>query len=145
MGLPLGPTFDNIFMCQHEQIWLDSCPLSFRPIFYQRCVDDTFLLFRHKKHARLFLNFLNEQHPNIAFTMECESDGRLSFLDCQVYREKNGFQTSVFRKSTFSGLGSSFFSFCSFRFKINSIKTFISRGFNVCSNYPDMHCELNFF
>ena len=41
--------------------------------------------------------------------MECESDGRLSFLDCEVSREKNGFQISVFRKSTFSGLGSSFF------------------------------------
>ena len=89
-------------------------------------------------------NFLNEQHPNIAFTMECESDGRLSFLDCQVYREKNGFPTSVFRKSTFSGLGSGFFSFCFFRFKINSIKTLISRWLNVCSNYTDMHCELNF-
>ena len=51
MGLPLGPAFTNIFMCHHEQIWLDSCTLYFRPIFYQLYVDDTFLLFRHKKYA----------------------------------------------------------------------------------------------
>ena len=37
-----------------------------------------------------------------------------------------------------------FFSFCSFRIKINSIKTQTSRGFNVCSNYTDMHCKFNF-
>ena len=53
-------------------------------------------------------------------------------------------QTSVFHKSTFSGLGSSFFSFCSFWFKINSIKTLIACRFNVCSNYTDMNCEFNF-
>ena len=111
MGLPFGPTFANIFMRHHKQIWLDSCPLSFRPTLFQCYVDDTFLLFRHKNHAMLFLNFLNEQLPNIAFTMECKSDGRHSFLDCQVYREKNGFQTSIFHKSMFSDLGSSFFLF----------------------------------
>ena len=144
MGLPLGPTFANIFMRHHEQIWLDSCPLSLRPIFYQRFVDDTFLLFWHKKHARLFLNFLNDQHPNLAITMECESDGRLSFLDCQVYREKNGFQTLFFVNLPFLVWDLFFFSFCSFRFKINSIKTQILRGLNVCSNYTHMQCEFNF-
>ena len=26
IGLPLGPTFANIFLCHHEDIWLRNCP-----------------------------------------------------------------------------------------------------------------------
>ena len=33
MGLPLGPTFANIFMSFNEQIWLNECPEHFKPIF----------------------------------------------------------------------------------------------------------------
>ena len=54
------------------------------------------------------------------------------------------FKLLFFVNLPFSGLGSSFFNFCSFLFKINSIKTLISRWFYVCSNYKDMHCEFNF-
>lgn len=45
MGLPLGPTFANIFMCHYEKVWLDSCPSDFAPLFYRRYVDDCFLFF----------------------------------------------------------------------------------------------------
>jgi hypothetical protein len=50
----------------------------------------------------------------------------------------------VYRKTTFSGLGSSFFSFCSYQFKINGIKTLLSRAYNVCSNYQLLHNEFDF-
>ena len=33
MGLPLGPTFDNIFMYFNELIWLPHRPASFKPVF----------------------------------------------------------------------------------------------------------------
>ena len=42
MGSPLGPTLANIFLCFHEQIWLDNCPFEFKPVIYSRFVDDTF-------------------------------------------------------------------------------------------------------
>ena len=45
MGLPLGPTLANLFMSFHEKMWLDSCPPHFKPIYYRRYVDDTFVLF----------------------------------------------------------------------------------------------------
>ena len=57
MGLPLGQTFANIFMCFHERVWLQSCPDAFKPVLYQRYIDDTFLFFRRKEHAELFLNY----------------------------------------------------------------------------------------
>ena len=44
MGSPLRPTFGNIFLSYHEQIWLKNCPCEFKSVIYKRYVDDTFLL-----------------------------------------------------------------------------------------------------
>ena len=98
MGLPLGPTFANIFMCFHETKWLSDCPTEYRHIFYKRYIDDTFLLFRNETHAPMFLNYLNNKHANIMFTIECEHSNKLSFLDCTVHKIENKFQCSVFKK-----------------------------------------------
>ena len=109
MGLPLGPSFANIFMSFNEQQWFADCPNSFNPVLYRRYVDDTFLLFNDKAHSSLLLNYANSKHPNIKFTMETESSNSLSFLDVKVSRNNNKFTTSVYRKPTFSGIGTSFF------------------------------------
>ena len=121
MGLPLGPTFANIFMGYWERIWLRDCPLVFKPIFYRRYIDDTFLLFKDKSHVTQFLNYLNSKHCSIKFTHECESNKEINFLDITVTRHDNSFQCSIYRKPTFTGLGTSFFSFTPLRFKITSI------------------------
>ena len=57
MGLPQSPVFADIFMSHHkEQInWLSNCPSNFKPVFYRRYVDDTFVLFTDKSHAAQFL------------------------------------------------------------------------------------------
>ena len=144
MGLPLGPTFANIFLCFHESLWLSNCPDQFKPVFYKRYIDDTFLLFRHSSHIQLFLDYLNSQHPNIKFTCEIENNRTLSFLDCNIHRKQNSFDISVFRKSTFTGLGMSFFSFCTSRFKINCIKTLLSRAYSICSSFSLLHHEIDF-
>ena len=57
MGSPFGPTFANIFMCNLEELFLEQCPNTFKPIFYKRYVDDTFALFRDPSHAEFFLKF----------------------------------------------------------------------------------------
>ena len=54
MGSPLGPKFDNVFLCYHEKIWLQNCPSEFKPVIYRRYVEDTFLLFRSKHHIEKF-------------------------------------------------------------------------------------------
>ena len=144
MGLPLAPTLANIFMSHHEQKWLQQCPELFKPVFYRRYVDDTFVLFSDKSHAALFLQYLNNQHNSINFTMDCESDNQLAFLDSCITRVNNCFISDIYRKPTFSGLGLSYFSFVSFRFKINSIQTLLHRAYNVTSNYLCLHKELTF-
>ena len=57
----------------------------------------------------------------------------MPFLDVLVRRHGNVFSTSVFRKTTFSGLGASFFSHSCKLFKINGIRTLLHRAFNICS------------
>ena len=144
MGLPLGPTFANIFMSHHEQKWLEDCPVDFKPIFYRRYVDDTFLLFKDASHVQKFLSYLNNKHPSINFTSEIENNSKLSFLDCLVHRVGSHFNCSVFRKDSFTGLGTSFYSFCPMNFKINAIKTLLCRAYNVCSNFNNLHAEFSF-
>ena len=144
MGLPLGPTFANIFMCFNENKWLNDCPSEFRPVLYKRYVDDCFVMFRCPSHAHKFLDYLNNQHPKIKFTMEMEQDQELSFLDVNVKRCSGKIETSVYRKPSFTGLGTSFFSFVSYRFKICAIKTLIHRAYHICSNFQSIHREFNF-
>jgi len=142
MGLPLGPTFANIFMCHHETKWLEQCPSEFCPVFYRRYVDDTFVLFHKEEHAESFLSYLNGQHPNIKFTMEKEGNKKLSFLDVCVSKDGNSFVTSVYRKPSHTGLGQSFFDFCPDIFKYNAIATLLHRCFNITSTFEKMHEEI---
>ena len=145
MGLPLGPTFTNIFMCFHEKKWLSTCPPDFSPIFYRRYVDDCFLVFNHISHVDKFLTFLNKQHPKIEFTKEIETNKTIPFLDVTVRRTGASIQTSVYRKPTFTGLGLSFFfSFIPFSIKKAIIQSFICRAYRVSSSYRLFDMELSF-
>ena len=144
MGLPLGPTFANVFLCKHESQWLTDCPSSFKPFLYRRYVDDTFMLFRNPDHISKFLEFLNSRHPRIHFTYDIEKNSELSFLDCLVRKQDGNFLTSVFRKDTFTGLGISYFSYVCHSFKINAVLTLLSRGFRISSNYFIMDREFEF-
>ena len=144
MGSPLGPTFANIFMCAFEEQLLDNCPLSFYPLFYRRYVDDTFALFRTQDAANSFKELANVKHPNIKFTIEHEQDNKLAFLDILVFREHDHFNTSIFRKHTFTGLGSNFYSSCFNNFKLNSLSTLLHRATMLTSNWPAFNNEIEF-
>ena len=144
MGLPIVHTFANVFMCNLERKYIETCPEEFFALFYRRYVDYTFVAFRDKNHASLLLDFLNQQHPNISFTMERESDNKLAFLDAFECRNATGFDVSVHRKSTFSGLGISFFSHCAQKLKVNSIKSILSRAYGICYYWHNLHNEFQF-
>ena len=131
-------------MCFLEEGIFSDCPEEFRPKFYRRFVDDTFALFQNLDEANKFLNFINSRHPNIKFTMETEQEDCLSFLDISVSRTNNNFSTGVYRKPTFTGLGLNFYSFSSFKFKLNSCKTLLHRAYNICSDWAKFHSEMLF-
>ena len=76
--------------------------------------------------------------------METVQNNKLPFLDVLVRRTDYIFQTSVFRKDVFSGLGTSYFSFCCRVFKINCVKTLLHRAYNISSNYFHLDTEFKF-
>ena len=71
-------------------------------------------------------------------------DDKLPFLDSCIISVNNCFISDIYRKATFSGLGLSFFSFVSFRFKINSIQTLLHSAYKVTSNFVCFHKEVTF-
>ena len=52
-----------------------------------------------------FFNYINSQHSCIKFTFDFEYNNQLNFFDVKITKRDNSFQTSVFRKATFSRLG----------------------------------------
>ena len=144
MGGPASPPLANAFLCHHETTWISDCPIEYRPVFYKRYVDDTFLLFRNHAHVESFCSFLNTRHPAIKFTSEVENNNTLNFLDINIVRKNNEFVTSVFRKNTFSGLVTNFNSFIPQIFKLNLISVLTFRAWKICSTSQLLSTELNF-
>ena len=56
MESPLPAPMANIFLCHHEEQWIQDCPIDFKPLLYRRYVDDTFLDFRHLEQVDTFFS-----------------------------------------------------------------------------------------
>ena len=128
MGFSSGPTLANVFMSHFENICLENCPAHFQPIVYRWFVDNTFLFIRTKDHVEKFKNYLNKQHKNLKFKSEIEENRLLSFLDITISRENNKFVTSVYRKSTCSGIFTNFESFIPDMHKGELIETLLHKS-----------------
>ena len=69
MSSPLAPVLANIFMSFHESKWLNEYNLN-KPKFYLRYVDDILAPFGNEQGSLNILNFLNNRHADIKFTLE---------------------------------------------------------------------------
>jgi len=100
MGSPISPVIANIFMEHFEKEALTKTPK--KPEVWFRYVDDTFVIWRHGR-AELckFFIFLNNQHPNIHFTINIKENGKLTFLYVLVSKKADGtLGHQVYRKPT---------------------------------------------
>ena len=87
-----------------------------------KCPTGSFCLFHSERDATLFFNYINNQHPNIRFTMERETDHVLPFLDVLINNtDPHQSVTTVYRDKTFTGLLTSYLSFCSFTYKLHGV------------------------
>ena len=134
MGSPLGPTMANVFLSFYEIKWLEQYPNEFKPVFYKRCVDDIFVLFKSVEHLSKFRNYLITCHPNMSFSFEQEKNRKLSFLDIEVSQEKGKFLTTVYRKPTFSKVYIHFESFLPTIYKFGMVHSLACRCFKICSD-----------
>ena len=111
--------------------WLDQYRDS-EVLFYRSYADDTFCLFHSERDGTLFFNYINNEHPNIHFTMERKTDHVLPFLDVLINNtDPHQSVTTFYRKKTFTGLLTSYLNFCPFTYKLGWIKTLIHRTFKI--------------
>ena len=134
-----------LLWCHYGKEWLGSFPIKFKPKLYKRYVDDIFAMFRSRDHVKKFVDYMNIKHPNIRFTLEIENQNSFSILDIKIIRntEKKTFETSVYRKSTFSGVFTNFKGFIPMTYKTGLSETaMLFRCFSICSSYEKFHEEI---
>ena len=132
MGSPLGPLMANTFMCSIEEKLVSDMVM---PSFYHRFVDDTITSQRSLATAEDFLDTLNNCHESLNFTMECEVDGKLSFLGMEAIRNDEHFETKVHVKPTNTGLLLHYQSHVDRRYKRSLITTMLNRAFSLSSSW----------
>ena len=141
MGSPVAPVLANLFMSHYENKWIEEYK-EHNISFYIRYVDDIFCLLDSEAAANDFLSYINNKHPDIKFTMETEKEKTLPFLDVLITSSENTFLTTVYRKTTFTGLFLNFTSFTPLIYKMGLIKTLIDRSFKICYNWMSFHLEV---
>ena len=131
MGSPLGPLLANVFMCDIERQLEERGKL---PTFYRRYVDDTISALGDHFKAMDLLTELNSIHPSLSFTMEIEVNNELSFLGVLFRNKEGSISTSVYRKSTNTGLLLHYQSHVDFKYKSGLLKTMLNRAVRLSSS-----------
>ena len=111
-----------------------------KPKFYVRYVDEILAAVHNEQDS---LNFLNNRHANIKFTIEKQINHSISFLDVFISGINNQnliFQT--YHKSTYTGVILNFKSFTSFSCKVSLTKCLIDRSFKICNNCKSFHNDI---
>ena len=88
------------------------------------------------------MEHMNTRHENIAFTEELEVNNTLSFLDVAITRSDEGFVTNLYRKNTFIGVFTNFFSLLSMQYKASLVSTLLFRCFHLSSSTTIFHQEV---
>ena len=127
-------------MGHHERNWVNNCDNS-KPVFYTRYVDDIFCLFEHEEDCAVFPDYINSQHINIQFSIENEESGRLSFLVVNIDRQGSTPCTSIFRKTTFTGLILDSLSYNPLSFKRALVRTLVRRVHKICNITKQFHAD----
>ena len=146
MGSPLGPTIANFCLAQFESNLLESCHTAHKPSLYLRYVDDIFCVFRREALHEDFLDKLNALHQNLKFTSEI-GPSTLPFLDTCITlptKENESFTSSVYRKSTYTGLILNFSAICPNPWKFGLLQCFLHRAYIISSNWILFHKEVDF-
>ena len=75
--------------------------------------------------------------------MEMEESSKLPFLDVLISPSDEGyFKTSIYRKSTFTGLFTNFMSFIPFNYKVGLVKTLVHRIYEISSSWSIFDQEI---
>ncbi|CAF3224949.1 unnamed protein product [Rotaria socialis] len=123
MGAPLAPTIADVFMTNLETTLMDKL-INAGVCEWHRYVDDTFVL------VNLIL---------------IEGGDKLEFLDVLITRsaEYQSFETTIYRKPTYTGLLTNYHSYVPMQYKKGGIITMVNRTLIICSTYASLATEFN--
>ena len=100
---------------------------------YLRYVDDILCAFSSAVDYLLFLDFINNLHPNITFTYELGGT-TLPFLDTEISIKDGNFESWVYRKKTNTNVILNAFALCPNTWKRGIVACFLHRAWTVCSS-----------
>ncbi|XP_072384720.1 uncharacterized protein [Diabrotica undecimpunctata] len=106
MGSPLSPILADIFLNDLESNKiLNNNPFTNYIKFYSRYVDDTFIVWGGSlDNLHSFLDYLNQLHHTIKFTLEIQDDSNsLNFLDLTLTLNNSTIILDIYRKPTHTG------------------------------------------
>ena len=139
--------FIKIFLniCKYlflQNKWLNEYNLK-KPKLYLRNADDILAAFGKEQDSLNFLNFLNNKHPKIKFTIEKQVNHSIAFLKVFISGIDNQNLTlQTYHNLTYTGPLLNFKSFTSFSYKINLIKSLTDRSFKICNNCNSFHNDI---
>jgi len=127
MGSNLGPTMAAYTMHMVELKY------TIKPLFYARYVDDIFAIFHNKEESDTFFEHIQNIHKNIQFTREDEQDGKLTFLDVEVYNNAT-IDTKWHLKHTNTGTYLHKSANSPNSHKVAAMRSLIYRAHRICSS-----------
>ena len=75
----------------------------------------------------------NSYHKNIKFTIEIETENKISFLHVLLIHNNSLISTKVYRKNTNTDIYINWKSFAPNKWKWGTLKTLVNRAFDICS------------
>ena len=142
MCSPLAPLLANIFMSFYESKWFNEYNLN-RPKLYFRYVDDILPAFENEQDSLHVLNFLNNRHPNIKFTIEKQINHSIAFLDVFISGINNQNLTlKTYHRLTYTRFLLNFKSLTSFSYKISLVTCLIDRLFKTCNSWNSFYNDI---
>ncbi|XP_065652946.1 uncharacterized protein LOC136080259 [Hydra vulgaris] len=148
IGLSLMVVMAESFLQHYEEKALLQAQYLTPPICvksFKRYVDDIHSRFINEAESERFLDLLNNQHTNIKYTIEKESDSHtINFLDLSITNNKSGtYLFNIYRKDAITNVQIKPHSCHDPKIIYGVFKGFIQRAFALCSKEHINH-ELKF-
>ena len=84
--------------CFLNNNWINNCSPEFNPTFYRQHVKDTFVLFKNPSQIQTFLQYFNNRHSRMKFTLEATLKNSIAVLDINIVKRNDSFATNLYRK-----------------------------------------------